>query len=174
MTLQEVLNYYGIDKIWHFTDRSNLSSIKKYGLLSLNLIEKYDIDVSCFGANAFSHHLDRGYGLDKYIHLSFIDEHPMCYCKKLSGEIPNPVWLIIDASVLFAENACFATDVANKTGVVCHEMKDLASVADLEVLWERTDWRDEEIKQRRLSAKRGELLIPNQIKPEYILNLGAA
>jgi len=98
----------------------------------------------------------------------------MCYYKKLSGEILDPVWLMIDVSVLFVKNTYFATDIANKTGVSCHEMKNLSTKADLEVLWGRTDWRDENIQQRRQSAKRGELLIPNKIKPEYILNLGAA
>lgn len=174
MTLQETLAFYNINTIWHFTDRSNLPSIKEHGLLSLCLIEQYGIDVSCYGANAISHELDRRYGLDKYIHLSFIKDHPMCYCKTLSGEMPNPVWLMIDVSVLFSEQTRFATEVANKTGTMNYEINELDQRADLEVLWGRTDWRDAGIQSRRKSAKKGELLIPNRIKPEQILNLGAA
>ncbi len=171
MTLQETLDFYNIDKIWHFTDISNVPSILEHGLLSLKIIEKLDISVSCFGADKLSHDLDRYYGLDKYIHLSFIKEHPMCYKKKLHGDIPNPIWLAIDVSVLFDTGVYFATDVANKTGVSCHDIKKLEQKADIEVLWGKTDWSDSKIKKRRLSAKRGEIMIPNKIKLENILEV---
>ncbi|MEA3522112.1 MAG: hypothetical protein U9R50_03990 [Campylobacterota bacterium] len=36
MSIQEILNDHGIHSIWHFTDRSNLSSIEQNGLLSLD------------------------------------------------------------------------------------------------------------------------------------------
>jgi len=172
MTLQKTLEFYNINIIWHFTDNSNYSSIKKHGLLSLNLIEKYDIDVSCFGGNSLSHDLDKRYGLDKYVHLSFIKEHPMCYTKSKNGDIPNPIWIAIDASVLFSKNVYFSTDIANKTGIPRYKIDQLEQQADIEVLWGKTDWSDSVIKNRRKSAKRGELLIPKMIKPQDIL--GAA
>ncbi len=171
MTLQDTLDFYHIDKVWHFTDRSNLHSIKKHGLLSLNLIDCMGLEVPCFGADELSHDLDRHYGFDKFVHLSFIKEHPMCYVKKQSGSIPNPVWLAIKASVLFDANALFSTDVANKTGVPNYDINQLDKKADLEVLWGKTDWKNSEIKQRRVSAKRGEIMVPTMIKLDNILGV---
>jgi hypothetical protein len=171
MTLQEALDFYHIDTLWHFTDKSNLHTIKKYGILSLNLIEDVGLEVSCFGADTLSHNLDRHYGLDKYVHLSFVKEHPMCYVKQQNGLIPNPVWIAIKASVLFGSNALFSTDVANKTGVPNYAINQLDERADLEVLWGKTDWKDSEIKQRRMSAKRGEIMVPTMIKLNDILGV---
>lgn len=171
MNLQETLNYYGIDSVWHFTDKSNLQSIYKHGLLSLAMIEKEGFEVPCFGANELSHNLDRYYGLDKFVHLSFVKEHPMCYRKEQNGEIPNPIWIAIKASVLFDESALFSTVVANGTRVPKYNINQLDKKADLEVLWGKTDWSDSKIKQRRTSAKKGEIMIPKMIKSDDILGV---
>lgn len=171
MTLKETTNFYGKKVVWHFTDRSNLASIMKYGLYSLEMLQKHNINVACYGADALSHNLDRHYGLDKYVHLSFIKEHPMCYRKHQSGDIPNPIWLAIDISVLFKDDVLFATDVANKTGVPTYNIDQLFQQADIEVLWGRTNWSDSEIKKRRIAAKKSELLVSNIIKPQHILKV---
>ena len=163
MNLQETLNYYGITSIWHFTDESNLKSIEKNGLLSLERITQQRIHVPCFGADALSHNLDRKLGLDKFVHLSLIKEHPMQYIKTKEGLIPNPIWLEIDVSVLFETHSIFANDIANKNGVQSHYIDKLADIVDLEVLWSKTDWRDPIIKQRRASAKKSELMVANRI-----------
>ena len=171
MTLQETLDFYHIDVIWHFTDRSNLESINKHGLLSLHLIEKYDIEVSCFGADKLSHDLDRHYGLDKFVHLSFVKEHPMCFRKEQAGQIPNPVWIKIKASVLFNENTIFSTSVANGRNVPKYNINQLDDKADLEVLWGRTDWKNSAIQRRRILAKKGEIMIPMIIRQDDILGV---
>ncbi len=171
MTLRDTVDFYNTKVIWHFTDQSNLNSIKKYGLLSLQLINKHNINVSCFGADELSHKLDRHYGLDKYVHLSFIKEHPMCYIKQKNGDIPNPIWLAIDVCVLFDTHTLFATDVANKTGVPKYSINQLSKKADIEVLWGRTNWKNRNIQNRRKTAKRGELLVSNIIKPQHILGV---
>ena len=67
MKLQELLIKHGIKYLWHFTDMSNLESIKKNSLLSLEKIELRNIDVTCFGADELSHSLDRASGLVIYL-----------------------------------------------------------------------------------------------------------
>ena len=163
MNLQETLKFYGITSIWHFTDESNLESIKKHGLLSLDLITQQQIHVPCFGADALSHSLDRNRGLDKFVHLSLIKEHPMQYVKTQDGLIPNPIWLEIDVSVLVENASQFSSDVANKNDVKPYNIELLSQGVDLEVLWGRTNWRDPIIKQRRSSAKKSELMVANRI-----------
>lgn len=171
MTLQNILNYYGIKSIWHFTDASNLASIEKYGVLSLRNIIKSKIDVSCFGADELSHNLDIRKGLDKYVHLSFIKEHPMQYVKTRDGNIPNPIWLEIDASVLFRDNTIFTSQVANKTGAKVYNINDLKEYMDIDVLWGRTNWQDPEIKNRRKAAKYGEIMIQDRIGIKDIIGV---
>lgn len=171
MNLKETLNFYGITSVWHFTDESNLESIKNHGLLSLDLITKQNIHVPCFGANLLSHSLDRNLGLDKYVHLALIKEHPMQYVKTRDGIIPNPVWLEIDISVLFENKTFFSKDVANKNGVKHYNIEYLAQNLDLEVLWGKTDWRDPSIKQRRVVAKKSELMVANKIDYSKILGV---
>ncbi|HHH72645.1 MAG TPA: DUF4433 domain-containing protein, partial [Sulfuricurvum sp.] len=79
MKLIDNLDRYGIKSIWHFTDRSNLASIERHGLLSLSEIARRSVNVSAFGANEESHAYDRRFGLDRFVHLSFLMDHPMYY-----------------------------------------------------------------------------------------------
>ena len=155
MDLKETLEFYGITSIWHFTDRSNLDSIEKYGLLSLETLTKKDIAVPCFGADELSHSLDRHLGLDKYVHLAIISEHPMQYVKTRSGEIPNPVWLEIDISVLFENESLCCNQVANKTGAICYDIEDIDKVIDLKSLLTNYSWSN--------PVRKSELLVANRI-----------
>lgn len=155
MNLQETLNYYGITSVWHFTDRSNLESIQEHGILSLSLLQQNNINVSCYGANQLSHDLDRQKGLDKYVHLSIIKDHPMQYIKKRNGEIPNPIWLEIDVSVLFENKSGCCKEVANKSFAKCYDIQKIAEVIDLKMLLNHPP--------ARHPVKRAELIVANKI-----------
>jgi len=155
MNLKKILKDYGITSIWHFTDKSNLDSIKKNGLLSLNLLNQKKIEVSCYGANELSHELDKNLGFDKYIHLSIIKDHPMQYIKKRNGEIPNPIWLEIDISVLFKDTSKCCNQIANSSSAKCYNIKKIAKVIDLEALLNNPSPRD--------PIKKAEILVLNRI-----------
>ena len=156
MNLKETLEFYSITSIWHFTDKSNLASIQKYGLLSLRLLNQYNIDVPCYGADSLSHFLDRNKGIDKYVHLSIIPNHPMLYIKKRNGDIPNPIWLEIDVSVLFEKESLCCNEIANKNGVSCYNINKIAEVIDLKKLLNRPAPKD--------PIKRAQLLVANNIE----------
>ncbi len=142
MNFKETLKHYGITSIWHFTDKSNLASIKKYGLLSLRLLSQKNIDVPCYGANSFSHFLDRSKGIDKYVHLAIIPDHPMLYIKKRNGEIPNPIWLEIDVSILFEKESLCCNQIANKNSARCYNINKIAEVINLKRLLNKPAPRD--------------------------------
>ncbi|SFV58484.1 hypothetical protein MNB_SV-9-1104 [hydrothermal vent metagenome] len=156
MNLKETLEFYGITSIWHFTDESNLDSIKKHGLLSLALLTQKNIDVPCYGADELSHYLDKNKGIDKYVHLSIIPSHPMQYIKTRDGDIPNPVWLEIDVSVLFEKESLCCNQIANKTNVSCYNIDKIAEVIDLKRLLNRPAQTD--------PIKRAQLLVANKIE----------
>ncbi len=172
MSIEATLEHYGIRSIWHFTDMSNIQSIKNNGLLSLRNLINNKINVACYGANELSHKLDISKGLDQFIHLSLIKDHPIQYIKTKNQEIPNPVWLEIDAKVLFKKKSIFSDTIANKTGAKIYtDINDLARFIDLDVLWSRTDWRDPQIKQRRKQAKYGEIMIKDSIEIQDIIGV---
>jgi len=156
MNLKETLEFYGITSIWHFTDKSNLDSIKEHGLLSLRLLNQQNIDVSCYGADSLSHSLDRNKGIDKYVHLSIIKDHPMLYIKKRNGDIPNPIWLEIEVSVLFEKESLCCNQIANKNGASCYNIDKIAEVIDLEKLLNKPALTD--------PIKRSQLLVANNIE----------
>lgn len=171
MNIRDIIEYYNISSVWHFTDRSNLESIEEHGLLSLEKLTQENIEVPCYGANELSHKLDRERGLDRYVHLSLIKEHPMQFVKKQNGEIPNPIWIEIDVSVLFEDKTIFSDTVANASGSKIYEIDDLDNFVDLEVLWSRTNWSDPVIQQRRKIAKKSEIMIANKIDTNLIVGV---
>jgi hypothetical protein len=114
MSIKETLENYGITSIYHFTDKSNIKTIEQYGLQSLKNILNLNIPVKHFGAEELSHRLDYSKGLDKYVHLSFIKDHPMYHVAKARGNIKNPVWIELDSSILYKDSTLFSNKVANQ------------------------------------------------------------
>ncbi|MEO1927368.1 MAG: DarT ssDNA thymidine ADP-ribosyltransferase family protein [Nautiliaceae bacterium] len=158
--VKEHLEKNGIKSLWHFTDLSNWESIKKYGIQSLFRIIKDDIKVSRFGANALSHDLDYYKGLDRYVHLSFTDDHPMYHIAKKEKRIINPIWIEIDINVLFDKKVLVCKGVANKTNSV---LLNLAGVLNFD--FDKMFHDDFEI---RKEARKAEILIYDCIETKYI------
>jgi len=124
ISIEETIKYLESKRItsfWHFTDKSNLDSILKYGIQTLFNIKQSNIKVSHFGANELSHNLDEAKGLDKYTHLSFIKDHPMYYVAKREKRINNPIWIEIDIGVLLHKNYFFCNGVANSNYAILHK-----------------------------------------------------
>lgn len=162
MNIQKVLKSHGIKSIWHFTDKSNLASIKKYGLLSLKKIEKKSVHVSFYGADSLSHSLDRSLGLDKFVHLSFIDDHPMYHVAKRDGRIKNPIWLEIDLSVLHEDNTIFSDEVANKNGASIFGVDKLERMINFNTLLYPKDF------TTKIKVRKAEIMVVNNISYKNI------
>lgn len=70
----------GISYLYHFTDISNIKSIKEHGgLLSWHYCEQHNIEIPLAGGDMDSRDLDRHHGLEDYVRLSFCNDHPMAY-----------------------------------------------------------------------------------------------
>jgi len=134
MSIRETLSSFGIESIYHFTDKANLKSIEKYGIQSLSNIESQSINVFAYGAESLSHTLDRRRGLDKFVHLAFVQDHPMYYVAKSRGSIITPVWIELDISILFDDNTLFCDQVANQTGANIFQLDDILDIIDLELI----------------------------------------
>ncbi|WP_017326246.1 DarT ssDNA thymidine ADP-ribosyltransferase family protein [Synechococcus sp. PCC 7336] len=170
--MNTILAKYKFDGIWHFTDRSNLALIQEHhGLLSLGEARRRGVAIPVPGGNEWSHDADKLKGVDEYVHLAFVDDHPMLFRAKQEGRIPDPVWLKIKSSILLEEGVRYCSDVSNKSGVPILNAYEAKDQIDFDVLFTYMDWRDPDIQARRQAAIKSEILIPIFIPIEQILGL---
>jgi hypothetical protein len=164
MTADELIRRYGIQFLYHFTDEANLESIGTHGgLYSVEDLERRGIDVSRPGGNDWSRDADALKGFQRYVHLSFIDDHPMKFLAEQDGRIGPVRTLFIDAKVLSWPGVIFTADVSNKSGVLGLNLNEAIEQIDFEVIYTRTNWRDKLIQERRRQAKKAEILVPQHI-----------
>ncbi len=168
--MNTVLAKYKFDAVWHFTDRSNLKSIEEHeGLLSLEELERRGLEIPAPGGNQWSHDADRMKGVDGYVRLAFIDDHPMLYRAEQEGRIPDPIWLRIDSSILLVEGVRFCCEVSNKSDAAILDAEEAKEQIDFDVLFTYMDWQDPEIQARRQAAIKSEVLVPRCVPIEKIL-----
>ena len=95
----------------------------------------------------------------------------MEYRAREEGRIVQSRYLEISPDVLSIEGIRFTSDVSNKRGVELLTLAKANEVMDFAVIYNRTDWRDPAVQERRKRAKRYELLIPADIPVELISGL---
>lgn len=170
--MEDILRRFRIDAVWHFTDRSNLDLIREHqGLLSLAESRRRGFEVPLPGGNQWSHDADIIKGVHKYVHLAFVDEHPMLFRAKLESRIKNPVWIKINSEIILYEGVRFTKDVSNKSGVQICTPEIARDVIDFEVLFTYMDWRDPVVKERRKVAIKSEILIPTIVPFKMIMSV---
>ncbi len=155
---------------YHFTDESNLESIRAHGILSMQQLREREIS-TVPGDNQWSQDADRYCGVDAYAHLCFLRQHPMEWSARQDGRINKTRFLRIDPSVLRLPDVMMTDQVSNKSGVKPRPANDLIPELDFQVMYTRTDWKDPEIQQRRKKAELYEILVPDCIPVDYITNL---
>lgn len=169
MTPKQFIQKFGVKCFYHFTDRRNLNSIlANNGLLPLAELRRRKIYVPAPGGNEWSHDADARIGLDEYVHLCLLNEHPMEFRAREERRTESSVFLEIHPAILAVEGVMFTPDVSNKVGVPLLSLEQAVEVMDFQVIYERTDWRDPEIQARRKIAKKYELLIPRDIPLKLI------
>lgn len=129
-TVKDILESEDINKFYHFTDRSNLPSIRlNGGLYSWYYCENNDIEIPRPGGNQVSRNLDRENELEDYVRLSFVESHPMCHVAKREGRIQNPVILEISPEVALWESTRFSdrNAIDNRARIGCRP-QDLSRI----------------------------------------------
>tara|TARA_B100000929_G_C15448239_1_gene400287 strand:+ start:261 stop:791 length:531 start_codon:yes stop_codon:yes gene_type:complete len=156
---------------YHFTDLQNLPSIREHGLLSLVKMEEMGLRPPKPGGTQLSRDLDAHYRLNRYVHLCFWNQHPMEYVQKQNGHIGETKFLEINPAILRTEGAIATKEVSIKTGAVPLPVEEMLPNLDLEVCYDKTDWKDKGVQARKQLAYKYELLIPDQVPLDMILNL---
>jgi hypothetical protein len=157
---------------YHFTDRRNLPSIREHGMLSMQRLRAANIQVPAPGGNQWSQDADLMVGMDRYVHLCFTRNHPMAYLAQNDGRIQNAIYLQIKPEVIKNIGTMITLGVSNKAGIQPGPASAMLDRLDLEVLYKRTNWKDASVRQRLTDAEKCELLIPDHIPANVIMNLG--
>jgi ssDNA thymidine ADP-ribosyltransferase, DarT len=161
-----------IPRLYHFTDRRNLDSIRAQGgLHPLSDLVKKCINIPAPGGNQWSHDADEFKGMGLYVHLCFRSNHPMEFVARQEGRIGDSIFLEIHPSVINFANVMFTPDVSNKAGVQAVPISQAVELIDFEVLYTRTDWSDQAIQQRLKIAEKYEVLVPCHIPLSHIRNI---
>lgn len=163
MDIKKTLENYGITSIYHFTDEANLETIEKFGLQSLKNILSQNILVKHFGAEELSHALDERKGLNKYVHLSWIKDHPMYHTAKTRGNLINPVWIEFDSSILYENTTLFSNEVANKNGAQIFRIDKVLEKINFNILMDDNRFLLKEEWELRKEVRKAEILVFNSI-----------
>lgn len=165
-----IIEQQEIKKLYHFTDRENLQSIiQNGGLYSWADCKEKGICIAKPGGSDSSRLLDTRDGLQHYVRVSFVTQHPMMYVAMNEGRISNPVLLEIDPQVIYWKDSKFADRNATKNGAqVGNGMDDFKAIHFSAVKAKKHfDLDDDEQK-----FYQAEVLVKNFIPLEYIKNIG--
>jgi hypothetical protein len=172
MQVSEFLKSTGICHLFHFTDEENLPLIREHGILTYRELLKRGIVPPKTGGNEWSREADTYKGVDTYVHLCLLDQHPMEFVASRDGHLNRTRFLKISVDVLSYQDVMGCSDVANKAGVAILPIQQALDAMDLEILFgEVVNFQNVELRNRYNQARKSEVLIPATITPNLILNL---
>lgn len=164
---ENIIIQEGINKLYHFTDRSNLNSIKKYGgLFSWYTCEIKGIHIPVPGGNELSRDLDNRRNIQDYVRLSFNKNQPMLYVAKKEGRILKPVFLEISPEVILFKDTLFSDENATaSSAIIGSELEDFQRINFK--FAKSGEWSDE-LEKKYVQA---EVLVKSHIPIKFIKNL---
>ena len=100
----QVMKAHGVTRFFHFTDVSNLESIKKHGLVPWVSLSS---EVKSVNSSDTSRKLDAEKGLSNFVRLSFCKRSPMMFVALKDRRIVRPVILEIKLEVVSRPGVLF-------------------------------------------------------------------
>ena len=157
-------------QFYHFTDKRNLESIRKHGLLCASELRVRGIfkDVVT-GGDQNSLATDTAKGTDKYVCLCFTRGHPMAHVAQRDERALELVLLEINPEVIKIPNVMITNAASNQTGIVRQAAADALDDLDLDVIYNWMKWADPAVNARLQIADKYEILVPNCVPVEYII-----
>jgi len=151
----------GIRFLYHFTDSTNLASIKKSGLMSASELLSKAIP-SKMNSDEASRKMDDSAGLGHYVRLSFSAKNPMMFVAKKEGRISNPVVLRIKLEVVSRPGVLFSSCNATRHDAI---ISDRANVVRFDVVRAKSCFNVPELLRHHYQA---EILVPSPLPPHLI------
>ena len=165
---EEILDYYGIDGLYHFTHIDHLHTIYKYGLRSHNNAHEFGLvqhdisnpDVQDLRAQRFIGRRP----LHDYVPLYFNPRNAMLFDVFKKHTLEGIVILRLPRMLMFQKGVWFTDgNAANSPTLSYDSLKDLDKL-DWECI-RAAYWNDYEDGKRKCMA---EVLVPDQISANYI------
>ncbi|KHJ36699.1 hypothetical protein PBAC_31250 [Pedobacter glucosidilyticus] len=165
---QKVLQENNITTLYHFTDYSNLKSIKENGgLYSWFYCDRNNIVIPMTGNSSLGRSLDLEFGLEDFVRLSFIKDHPMKHVAINEVRITRPFLLKVSIEVCYFENTRFSDMNAADRRHTNSDTVDFLNSLRFD-LFHRGYFDLNPIEKKQHQA---EVLVKTWIPAEYITNL---
>lgn len=172
---QQVLEQNGITKLYHFTDKANIKSIKEHGgLYSWHYCDRHNIQIPRSGGSSGSRYNDRVNGKIDFVRVAFTKEHPMCVVAQNDGRIQDVVWLEINPEVAFFtgsefadKNAAAFTSYRAKIGKEIQYLKNVR----FDILNKAKEIKHYRLNEDERPYNQAEVLVKTWIPIDYILNI---
>ncbi len=169
LQFQEFIKAKNIFRLFHVTERANLGTIKKYGLLSWHFIEEQRLFTPEYVTDRTSKELDYRYNLQDYVRLSFTENIPMMHVKLREGVAKDLVVLYIDKVVMLWQDTLFCDRNATANDAKFGEaFDDLTNIRFNIVLGKTPYYELSEVDKAYYQA---EVMVKTHIPRKYILNL---
>lgn len=111
-----------IDRLYHFSNRQNLESIKKNGICSISEMKRLGIS-SKYSSSDGSRDIDSSKQLSQYVHLSYERDTPMLYIALAEGRLYDYVIFEITPNVIFYDETKFSNiNAANNEAVISSDI----------------------------------------------------
>lgn len=172
---QKILQENGIAGFYHFTDRSNLKSIKENGgLFSWYYCDLNRIEIPMPGGSLGSRQNDTINGKKDFVRVAFNKEHPMLFIAQRDGRISRPVWLDIDIEVAYFEHTEFsdknAAAFSSYTPIIGKETQHLSNIR-FDILKKAERVKHYNLMDNEKPYNQAEVLVKTWIPIEYIKNI---
>jgi hypothetical protein len=172
---QKILQENGIVGFYHFTDRSNIKSIKENGgLFSWYYCDLNRIEIPMPGGSPSSRQNDTIKGKKDFVRVAFNKEHPMLFIAQKDGRITSPIWLDIDIEVAYFEHTEFsdknAAAFSSYTPIIGKEVQHLENIR-FDILNKAERIKHFKLSENEKPFNQAEVLVKKWIPIEYIKNL---
>lgn len=166
--IQQILLKNNISVLYHFTDASNYKSIvENGGLYSWHYCDRNGIEIPRTGNSPLGRSLDMEFGLEDYVRLSFIQDHPMKHVALREGRISKTFLLKVSIDVCYYENTKFSNMNAADRKHVNDDSPEFLSTLRFDLFKKRyLDLTPEDKKYHQ-----AEVLVKTWIPLEQILNI---
>lgn len=172
---QKILQENGILGFYHFTDMSNLKSIKENGgLFSWYYCDLNRIEIPIPGGSLGSRQNDTKNGKKDFVRVALNKEHPMLFIAQREGRILKPVWLDIDIEVAYFEHTEFsdknAAAFTSYTPIIGKETQHLENIR-FDILKKAERVKHYNLSDNEKPYNQAEVLVKTWIPIEYIKNI---
>ena len=156
----------GLNKnLVHVTDFSNLESILKNGLLSLDELENQIIKAKYLSSDE-SRSIDKRFGLSKYVRLTYTAFYDMIPAAIYYKNLEKPVIILISPEVLKFPGVKFTNKNAISNDADLYNEDEIFDSLDFEKIYKHRD-KDNYFLEEYKNARQSEILIPQKIDIEY-------